>query len=216
MRNKNPLTAVLYLSLFIVFSVATPAFSQQVFNKNSIENLITLPLARQSNDYTCGAAVAISLLTYFGDSPLEIEAAKELGTNPDYGTDFRVMTHFFKTKGYQVLAQEDMSLKDVQDFISQGKPVVCLIQAWEDDVKDYTHYWGVGHYVTAVGYDDERIYFMDPWVMGNYAYIPKQEFNNRWHVITHDDIHLSHWGMVVNKEQQSNSSYDPNAVLYLQ
>jgi hypothetical protein len=51
------------------------------------------------------------------------------------------------------------------------------IQAWVDnnDGKfpiDWKNLWDDGHYCVAVGYDEERIFFMDPSTLGHYTYIP--------------------------------------------
>ena len=216
MKHLFKIKSLFCFSILVILSMTAPVFTQEVFNKKNIENFITMPMARQSNDYTCGAAVAVSLLAYNGDTSLEIENAKGLNTNPSIGTDFRQMTQFFKSKGYQVTAHENMTIAELQNYIFQGKPVVCLIQAWEDDVPDYTNYWGIGHYVIAIGYDDQRVYFMDPWVFGSYVYIPKQEFDNRWHQFTADKIQLNHWGMVVTKEQQPLPVYNPDTIIYMQ
>ena len=62
------------------------------------------------------------------------------------------------------------------------QPVICLIQAWTDRKgNNYAKDWDDGHYVVAVGYDPKNIYFMDPCTLGNYTFIPTDEFLQRWH-----------------------------------
>jgi len=46
---------------------------------------------------------------------------------------------------------------------------------------DWSQDWEDGHYVVGIGYDSNNIYFMDPATMGNYTYIPVDEFLARWH-----------------------------------
>ncbi len=76
-----------------------------------------------------------------------------------------------------------MTLRQLQDEITSGRPVVVLIQAYKDD-DDPTPYqddWNNGHYVVAIGYDNDFIYFEDPWLLGTIGYMEKTDFLNRWH-----------------------------------
>jgi predicted double-glycine peptidase len=208
MQGRRTFTATLFLGLVAAFSL----LSQEVLNKASIGHFIPLPLTTQSTEYSCGAAAVQSICAYYGDKHIESELFKGLGTNPEYGTDHRQMLKFVQSKGFQAVAYEGMTIHQLRDFLSQGKPVICLIQAWEDNVTDYTDVWGDGHYAVAVGYDKERVYFLDPWMVGNYMYIPNQELIKRWHHLTYDKIRLVNWGMVVAKDSPV---YVPDAVLYM-
>ena len=199
------------LGVCLILTISSLSVLHEKMSKADVENLIPLPLVKQSTEYTCGAAAVLSILKYFGDETLEAELVKQLGTNSNYGTDYRQMVQFFQSKGFQITAHAGMSMSELQEHISQGKPVLCLIQAWESGIQDYSDYWGIGHYVVAIGYDAERIYLMDPWMLGNYAYIPKKEFISRWHQLTYDNIHLNQWGMALSKGK---SNYDPEAILY--
>ena len=54
-----------------------------------------------------------------------------------------------------------MSYDDLEGFIDKKKPVICLIQAWNGDSDyDYSKDWEDGHYVIAIGYDKNNIYFI--------------------------------------------------------
>jgi predicted double-glycine peptidase len=76
----------------------------------------------------------------------------------------------------------DQTLEDLKKFIDQGKPIIVIIQAWPDNYPvDWSNDWKDGHFVVAVGYDDYYVYFMDPSTLGNYTYIPQDEFLERWH-----------------------------------
>jgi len=52
-------------------------------------------------------------------------------------------------------------------------PVILLLQAWkdEDDSTPYAVDFDDGHYVVAIGYDQQYIYFEDPWIIGSIAYM---------------------------------------------
>jgi predicted double-glycine peptidase len=47
------------------------------------------------------------------------------------------------------------------------------MQAWSDPIVDYTNNFDDGHFVVAIGYDLNYIYFEDPWILGSIAYIPR-------------------------------------------
>ena len=100
-----------------------------------------------------------------------------------------------------------MTIAELTRRIDAGSPVICLIQAWWADAKghveprhDYADEWESGHYVIAVGYDRERIYFMDPSLAGNYGYIPRRDLDARWHdvdVRQGNAVRYEHAGIVV-------------------
>jgi len=90
----------------------------------------------------------------------------------------------FSEAGEIGVPKDGLSLNDLKRQINLGHPVILLVQAWQDaagakwaeDTKD-------GHYVVAIGYDRQNLYVMDPATSGNYAFIPLQEFADRWHDI---------------------------------
>ena len=54
-----------------------------------------------------------------------------------------------------------MTVKELQEWLVKDVPVIVLIQAWKDD-DDPTPYpadFDDGHYVVAIGYDFDNIYF---------------------------------------------------------
>ena len=60
---------------------------------------------------------------------------------------------------------------------------MVLIQAWkdDDDPTPYPEDVQDGHYVVAIGYDQEYFYFEDPWIIGSLTYMRKNELMGRWH-----------------------------------
>ena len=66
-----------------------------------------------------------------------------------------------------------MSIVQLIDHLRNNRPVILLMQAWSDPIVDYTNDFDDGHYVVAIGYDLNYIYFEDPWILGNIAYIPR-------------------------------------------
>lgn len=210
---KNRFTFQVTLAICSLFWVANSIYGHEVLSKKSIEHFIPLPMTRQATDYTCGAAAVQSVLAYYGDTMLESDLGQILRTNPLYGTDHRPMINLLESKNIAIKAYEGMTIEQLQKSLDEGYPVICLIQAWENEVPaDYTHFWGAGHYVVAMGYDSERVYFMDPWTLGNYTYLPTIEFVKRWHHKAFDGLKLFQWGLVVQGEKRS---FNPDDVLYI-
>lgn len=175
-------------------------------------NLITVPMVRQSTDFTCGVAALQSVFAYFGDDYREDQLAKELKAVPKTGTHYQEMVRLAKAKGYLVKVLKDMTIDDLKKGLADGKPVICLIQAWADKDVDYANDWLDGHYVVAIGYDTNNIFFMDPSTLSNYTFIPTKEFLNRWHD-TDGQEKLVHFGLIIEKSQPK---YSPATFIRLE
>jgi len=62
-------------------------------------------------------------------------------------------------------------------------------QSWADDYED-------GHWMVILGMDGKNVYFEDPYILGSRGFIPRQEFEERWH-------NLKGWGRVGHSETDS-------------
>jgi predicted double-glycine peptidase len=206
-------------------TTATPGVSVISLHDIAQENIATaqptkmmhIPLVRQGRDYTCGVSCVQSLMRYAG---YEFDVREEvllerLGVD-ESGTPIPGMVDFLnnlrrsdeKNAVASATVRENMTITELIQFLDSGKPVICAIQAWQTNDSggyeldcDYSRIWSSGHYVVAIGYDPERIYFMDPSTMGSYAYIPRAELDARWHCageMTPEGIErLEHTGIVV-------------------
>jgi predicted double-glycine peptidase len=191
---------------------APQSSSPQIFSPKAPQNLITVPMVRQSTDFTCGVAALQSVFAYFGDDYREDQLAKELKVVPKKGTHYQEMMRLAKAKGYSVKVLEDMTIDDLKKIIDEDRPVICLIQAWAESSVDYSKDWQDGHYVVAIGYDSNNIYFMDPSTLSNYTFIPTKEFVNRWHD-TDGKEKLVHFGLIIEK---SKAKYNPATFIRLE
>jgi uncharacterized protein YvpB len=83
-----------------------------------------------------------------------------------------------------------MTVSSLTGVLSTGRPVIVLIQAWkdEDDLTPYEYDFEDGHYVVAIGFDNDYIYFEDPWIHGSITYMSKGELSDRWHGNTDEPI----------------------------
>ncbi|MCD8351518.1 MAG: C39 family peptidase, partial [Planctomycetaceae bacterium] len=133
-------------------------------------------------DYTCGVAVVQSLLAHGGILFRQDVLEKAVGATPEDGTGPDAIMKSLRQHGFHATMEENMTLERLRCHIDAGRPVVCLLQAWNGDPDfDYSTGWEDGHYAIAIGYDDCRIYFMDPSTLANYVYIDNAAFLSRWH-----------------------------------
>lgn len=174
--------------------------------------LIPVPLVRQATEYTCGPAAVQSVAGYYGDRYNESELSTMLHTNAQVGTFYGDIVVWARAKGYSVAEHQDMTLESLKSQLDSQLPVICLLQAWPEKTVDLAADWQDGHYVVAVGYDQANVYFMDPWTLGNYTFIPQAEFLSRWHDRQRlkDVVHL---GIVISRPSPA---YDRTAVKKMQ
>jgi predicted double-glycine peptidase len=156
---------------------------------------IDLPSVRQQKNYTCGTAALRAIAELHGVGPeKEVHFEKLLKSNRDVGTSPKNIVKIGKALGLNPESKADMSIKELISHLGQKRPVVCAMQAWGEP-KDYKKA-GSGHYVVAIGYTDDRIYFEDPSLKGSRGYLKHQEFDERWHDIEANGKHYYHLGIV--------------------
>jgi predicted double-glycine peptidase len=182
-------------------------------NNNTLNSLIKVPLARQATSYTCGVASLQSLLYYFGDDWRQDNLATELGSDSANGTNYNNIVKFCKKLNYSVNVYKELSIDSLKSMVSKGNPILVVIQAWAGTSVDYKNEWESGHYVICVGYDNNNLYFMDPSTLGNYTYIPTNEFLSRWHDNDQEGNLLSHFAISITK---NNIKYNPNNILRME
>ncbi|MBP2653741.1 MAG: hypothetical protein H6Q73_1310 [Firmicutes bacterium] len=149
---------------------------------------IYVPLCKQETEYTCGIACVQSILGYYGIDYRQDELAQILDSKPILGTDYQKILSFMKMLDFESSFIDSMSIDDIKSFINDGITPVLLLQAWAENGVDYASDWKDSHYVIACGYNDDQIFFMDPWTLGNYTYLSAEELLKRWHV---PDVHFS-------------------------
>lgn len=143
--------------------------------------MVTLdfPRLRQSHNYDCGAIVTQAVLEYYGfdvreDKIMKMEKTNKNGTNPK-----KILNTLKKYKLRPKIHQ--FTIGQVKKFISNGHPVILLVQAWTEKKKvDWEKDWSDGHYVVAIGYDKNKMYFEDPSSVLK-TYLNFGELEKRWH-----------------------------------
>jgi predicted double-glycine peptidase len=177
---------------------------------SAVANLIRVPLVRQYTGYTCGVSSLESIFAYYGQDYRGDKLARALKTTPENGTDYRDIIRVAVTNGYRVQTFNGMTIDQLKEFIDLQTPVLLAIQAWpEKPVPDWSQDWKDGHYVVAIGYDSDNVYFMDPATIGNYTYIPVDEFLARWHDKDQRGQKLINFGVVIDGKEPA---YDPDQI----
>jgi predicted double-glycine peptidase len=176
---------------------------------SGVANLIRVPLLRQDTGYTCGVASLQSIFAYYGQDYRADKLARALKTTAQNGTDYRDIIRVAVSNGYSAQKYTGMSVDQLKGFIDAQTPVLLVIQAWPEKPVDWSQDWKDGHYVVAIGYDNDNIYFMDPATIGNYTYIPVDEFLVRWHDKDQRGKKLINFGIVIDGKEPV---YDPEQI----
>lgn len=152
-------------------------------------NLVRLPMVKQRTTFSCGNAATLSLLRHWCWETFahvdETDLYLPLQTTDARGTEPQPIAAFLSAVGG--LSAEyrhgDVTVGDLERAVDSRQPPIVDLQAWQDHEWPWRDVWDAGHYVVMVGYDDERLFFMDPSTMtpGPYAYLPRAELDERWH-----------------------------------
>ncbi len=145
---------------------------------------IDLPNATQTTDYTCGASALQSICSYFGVGPEDEWDFVADMKMPRSGSDPIHITRAATKYGLSVREYRPMTSADLVTCIDAGRPVILMLQAWADRRRrSYRSEWDEGHWVVAIGYDDDVFYFEDPSLHGSRGYITRAMLDERWHDI---------------------------------
>lgn len=166
---------------------------------------IGLPPITQPDDYSCGVACLYSIFAYYGIDKYDYAALeKRLHATEADGTDFKRIVDVARQEGLVAHAHKEMTLDELLDCVKARQAVIVSMQAYEDDPKKVPQiYYDAnvnGHFVVAIGFDDDNLYFMDPSLPRRRAFLSKAEFDKRWHddegTAGHPNV-IHHLGLVI-------------------
>lgn len=165
--------------------------------------LLDFPELRQIFEFDCGANVLQSVLAYYGIEINEEKILKEAKTSKK-GTLVKNMENVIKNYGLK-MCSASMDIADVKKYIDKKIPVILLIQAWSKNKKnDWQKDKKDGHYVAAIGYDRNNIYFEDPYSFKR-TFLTLKELNIRWHAVLEKREYLNYGIAVYGKKPKFNS-----------
>jgi predicted double-glycine peptidase len=162
------------------------------------------PDLRQAFEYDCGAKALQAVLAYYGIDESEENIMIAAGTNQKIGTKIEGMTKVI-AKYELTHDSKRMTIKDIIDYIDNDIPVLILLQAWNTEAKDYTDDYDDSHWVVAIGYSENEIYFEDPYTFTT-AMLSYDELEKRWHAKEEGIIIENHGIAVYGKKPYYNSN----------
>jgi len=164
---------------------------------------VHLPKTEQVDDFDCGPAALWSILRYYGCEIGDYDAfLKECDATKKDGTDPEDLVRVAKKYGLLTKEVHGMTIKHLERVLQEGKPVIINLQAWGQE--KYYRKLQSGHYATAIGFDDKRIYFEDPSLhTRKRGSILKKKLLERWRDRKADGEILNHYGIIAWKEQAS-------------
>ena len=159
-----------------------------------------VPTVRQEEKFSCGASVVKALFEYFKVScHSEKQLINLLKTNERDGTRTINIIKICREYGLKTKARYNMTFEELKKYLDSKKPVITCIQAWGNK-KKYKDKKS-GHYVIAIGYDKDNVYFQDPSTgKGMRGYIPWNELRERWKDMDTNGGDRTRYGIVVWKE----------------
>ena len=156
---------------------------------------LAIPDVRQTTSFSCGAAALASVLQFFGVDGGEGELVKLLGTDSADGTDPEALAAVAERVGLNATPWHKMTLDDLGYQTSQGRPVICAVQAY-GTAKEMRE-GESGHYVVVRGVTPEDVLIQDP-VDGPLS-IPRDKFLSGWYDEGDGEARYTRWGLVVGK-----------------
>lgn len=157
--------------------------------------MIAIPYKHQIENYDCGPAALFSILSFFKVNPKKYQQIiKDCKTTEKDGTDPDNIIKTAKFYGLKTKQYHNMTLKKLEELLDAEKPVIIDIQAWGN--KHKYKKLASGHYAVAVGYDDQKIYFQDPFYhRKSRRSMDKKEFLKLWKDKKPDGKILNHYAI---------------------
>ena len=118
-----------------------------------------------------------------------------MSRDPEDGIDPAALVELTQRAGLNVTVKHGMSIDDLIGFLDREIPVICCIQAWGEP-GDYGKR-SSGHYIAAIGYDDDSIYFQDPVIEQERGFLSDSEFDERWYDRGSDGTEYDHFGIAM-------------------
>ena len=170
--------------------------------------------ADQQKKFDCGPGALRGIAKLFGHTRSQKEMIRMTDAGKRKGTHPEDLVKAARQLGMNAVMKENMTLDELLAQLRLGRPVICAVQAWGDR-KDY-HKLEDGHYIVAIGYNNNEILFEDPSMhngkRGKMAYA---EFMRRWFdkEAYADNKFKPHLGIIIwdDNPQKINPDYETRA-----
>jgi predicted double-glycine peptidase len=181
---------------------------------------IPVPDTTQQTAYSCGASCLQAVCKYYGVGPDdEWEFVRMLRPDHRLGSDPELIQRVARRLGLRSRAYSPMTVAELKAELRLRHPVLLLIQAWGRERRagrlrrrlDYRHAWRDGHWLMAIGFDREAIYFEDPSLQAVRGYLRIPELEERWHHRGPHADHQDHYGLAIWHPRRHRSAYQARA-----
>jgi ABC-type bacteriocin/lantibiotic exporter with double-glycine peptidase domain len=174
--------------------------------------VLKFPQIRQTYEYDCGAEALRGVLAFHGLDVKEEIILELANTDTKTGTLVDNMLKVLKKHRIKCKAQA-FSVKSLKESINKGSPVILLVQAWSGSSKkiNWKNSWLCGHYVIAIGYDKNKIYFADPYSAFR-TYLSYKELESRWRHKDPMENKYVNFGIAVSRP---NKPFNPDKTVHM-
>lgn len=171
--------------------------------------IIDFPRLRQFQTNDCGIAAIAGVLAYYGINERENQLIEMANLTSD-GLAAVDVTGLLDRFGMNIDAGV-LSLDDIRGAVDDNYPTILAIQAYADEPDTvYTDDWADGHYVVAIGYDDERLIFQDSSCY-EHTFLTFLELLDRWHDSDSGE-QLRNWGCIT----KGTPAFSSDAVVHME
>lgn len=167
---------------------------------------VAVPDTTQQTDYSCGASSLQAIAKYYGVGPdCERDFVRDTGMDHRIGSHPDQIIKAAKKYGLKCRPYQPMTLDQLHRELDLRHPVMLMIQAWGLERRgtrmrprrSYRNVWKDGHWVVAIGYDREVVYFEDPSLQAVRGYLRNEELDKRWHDTARHGRHVEHLGLAI-------------------
>jgi uncharacterized protein len=221
MNMKLKILVLIIFIIFVPLSVYSAVVSNNTTNiTNSTNNisvlennnlsqnstkLLDVPNVKEPNNYSSGPAALEAVLDYYGTDVMVDELINTTNTTSENGTLPGRIVQTAQIFGFTAEIKDNMTLKDLQQNIDQGIPVIInipTVNATNISNQNGTVSHLFWHYMVVIGIDNENIYMEDPAILGSRGYLTNQEFLDRWNYTYQDpssgnNITAYHSGIII-------------------
>ncbi len=159
---------------------------------------INLPDTRQTHPYDCGPNCLRAICSYYGIGPEDENSYIEMCKAKPDGAHPRDIVKAARSVGLNAEFYDEFTVEELKWCIEQGRPVICEIQAWGKP-ENY-HKLKDGHYVIAIGFDADHIFFEEPSILASRGYLTWDEFDDRWEELETNGDHFRRSAIVIWRE----------------
>lgn len=148
---------------------------------------IILPIGhhRQITSWSCCPSTLKIVFDYYKNKKNIKELIKGTECNEE-GTLHKNIKKYLKKLGYAFFEKEGANLKDIENFIQKGIPVIVGYEAYHG-----------GHFSVVIGYNNKNFLLSDPAYDKKYKWIDKQDFDKRWYEEDKPGIIVKRWLLAI-------------------